>query len=58
MGASDAQTLSALTRRTPTTGPSLIIAYSHSHKHGIDMKKGLVQQNLAVNSGAWVRLPL
>jgi len=31
----------------------LIIAYSHCINHGIDMSQGLVQQKLAVNSGAW-----
>lgn len=35
-------------------GPSLVIAYSHCINHGIDMKKGLVQQKMAVNSGSWV----
>ena len=34
-------------------GPSLIIAYSHCIAHGIDMIKGLEQQKLAVQSGAW-----
>jgi pyruvate-ferredoxin/flavodoxin oxidoreductase len=31
----------------------LIIAYSHCIAHGIDMRKGLEQQKLAVNSGIW-----
>jgi pyruvate-ferredoxin/flavodoxin oxidoreductase len=34
-------------------GPSLIIAYSHCIAHGIDMRKGLEQQKLAVQSGHW-----
>jgi pyruvate-ferredoxin/flavodoxin oxidoreductase len=34
-------------------GPSLIIAYSHCIAHGIDMRKGLEQQRLAVASGIW-----
>ena len=35
-------------------GPSLIIAYSHCIAHGIDMRKGLEQQKLAVQSGHWL----
>ncbi len=54
MGASDSQTLRAFNEADAYDGPSLIIAYSHCINHGIDMKKGLVQQKLAVNSGAWV----
>ena len=54
MGASDAQTLKAFNEAESYDGPSLIIAYSHCISHGIDMKKGLVQQKLAVNSGAWI----
>ena len=54
MGASDAQTLKAFNEADSYDGPSLIIAYSHCINHGIDMKMGLVQQKLAVNSGAWV----
>lgn len=54
MGASDSQTLRALNEADAYDGPSLIIAYSHCINHGIDMKKGLVQQKMAVNSGAWV----
>jgi pyruvate-ferredoxin/flavodoxin oxidoreductase len=34
-------------------GPSLIIAYSHCIAHGIDMRKGLEQQKLAVQAGHW-----
>ncbi|MDD2521443.1 MAG: pyruvate:ferredoxin (flavodoxin) oxidoreductase [Anaerolineaceae bacterium] len=54
MGASDAQTLKAFNEAESYDGPSLIIAYSHCISHGFDMKMGLVQQKLAVNSGAWV----
>jgi pyruvate-ferredoxin/flavodoxin oxidoreductase len=53
MGASDSQTLKAFVEADAYEGPSLIIAYSHCIAHGVDMKKGLVQQKLAVNSGAW-----
>jgi pyruvate-ferredoxin/flavodoxin oxidoreductase len=53
MGASDQQTLSAISEADSYDGPSLIIAYSHCTQHGYDMRKGLEQQKLAVQSGAW-----
>ena len=53
MGASDQQTLSAFLEADAYDGPSLIIAYSHCIAHGIDMRKGLEQQKLAVQSGFW-----
>jgi pyruvate-ferredoxin/flavodoxin oxidoreductase len=53
MGASDRQTLQAFREAEAYNGPSLIIAYTHCIAHGIDMKKGLLQQELAVKSGAW-----
>jgi pyruvate-ferredoxin/flavodoxin oxidoreductase len=53
MGASDQQTLTAFLEAEAYDGPSLIIAYSHCIAHGIDMRKGLEQQKLAVNSGCW-----
>ena len=53
MGANDAQTLKAFTEADAYEGPSLIIAYSHCIAHGFDMRKGLVQQKMAVNSGLW-----
>ena len=53
MGASDQQTLRAFLEADAYEGPSLIIAYSHCIAHGIDMRKGLDQQKLAVNSGIW-----
>ena len=53
MGASDQQTLSAFLEADAYDGPSLIIAYSHCINHGIDMRKGLEQQKLAVQSGIW-----
>ena len=34
-------------------GPSLIIAYCHCINHGLDLRKGISQQKLAVESGAW-----
>jgi pyruvate-ferredoxin/flavodoxin oxidoreductase len=53
MGSSDAQTLKAILEAEAYDGPSLIIAYSHCINHGIDMRKGLEQQRLAVASGIW-----
>ena len=53
MGASDQQTLNAFLEADAYEGPSLIIAYSHCIAHGIDMRKGLEQQKLAVQSGFW-----
>jgi pyruvate-ferredoxin/flavodoxin oxidoreductase len=53
MGADDQQTLRAFLEAEAYDGPSLIIAYSHCIAHGIDMRKGLEQQKLAVQSGAW-----
>ena len=34
-------------------GPALVIAYSHCIAHGYDLKCGIDQQKLAVNSGVW-----
>jgi pyruvate-ferredoxin/flavodoxin oxidoreductase len=53
MGASDAQTMKAITEAEAYEGPSLVIAYAHCIEHGIDMTKGLDQQRLAVESGMW-----
>jgi len=53
MGASDQQTLNAFLEADAHEGPSLIIAYSHCINHGIDMRKGLEQQKLAVQAGFW-----
>ncbi|NMC29316.1 MAG: pyruvate:ferredoxin (flavodoxin) oxidoreductase [Pelolinea sp.] len=53
MGYSDLQTLRALREADAYEGPSLIIAYSHCINHGYDLRKGLNQQKLAVNSGIW-----
>ncbi|NEN93746.1 MAG: pyruvate:ferredoxin (flavodoxin) oxidoreductase, partial [Okeania sp. SIO3H1] len=51
MGATPRQTLRAFVEAESYDGPSLIIAYSHCIAHGIDMKAGLRQQKLAVQSG-------
>ncbi|MGA4507163.1 pyruvate:ferredoxin (flavodoxin) oxidoreductase [Propionibacteriaceae bacterium G1746] len=53
MGADPQQTLKAFREAEAYDGPSLILAYSHCIAHGIDMRKGLDQQYLAVNSGHW-----
>jgi pyruvate-ferredoxin/flavodoxin oxidoreductase len=54
MGYNDAQTVRAFIEAEAFNGPSLIIAYAHCIAHGIDMAKGLNQQKLAVESGAWI----
>ncbi len=53
MGASDTQTVKAFREAEAWDGPSLIIAYSHCIAHGYDMKHGLEQHKLAVQSGYW-----
>ncbi len=53
MGANDAQTVRALMEADAYPGPSLVLAYSHCIAHGINMAKGMEQQNLAVKSGYW-----
>ena len=53
MGANPQQTLLAMREAEDYPGPSLILAYSHCIAHGIDMRKGLEQQDKAVASGYW-----
>ncbi len=53
MGANENQTIKALQEAEAFDGPSLVIAYSHCIAHGIDMAKGMEQQNLATESGYW-----
>jgi pyruvate-ferredoxin/flavodoxin oxidoreductase len=53
MGASDVQTLKAFIEAERYEGPSIIIAYSHCIAHGYNLKYGLQQQKLAVDSGHW-----
>lgn len=53
MGANDSQTVKAFVEAERYRGPSLIIAYSHCIAHGYDLKHGLRQQKLAVESGYW-----
>ncbi|WP_411743825.1 pyruvate:ferredoxin (flavodoxin) oxidoreductase [Reinekea sp.] len=52
-GANPQQALQALREAEAYPGPSLILAYSHCIAHGIDMRKGLEQQKLAVATGHW-----
>ncbi len=54
MGASDVQTVRAFVEAESYPGPSLVIAYSHCIAHGVNMRLGFEQQQLAVDSGAWV----
>jgi pyruvate-ferredoxin/flavodoxin oxidoreductase len=53
MGANPQQTLMAFREAEAFDGPSLILAYSHCIAHGIDMRFGMHQQDLAVASGLW-----
>jgi pyruvate-ferredoxin/flavodoxin oxidoreductase len=53
MGSSDMQTVKAFIEAEKWDGPSIIIAYSHCIAHGYDLKFGLEQQKLAVQSGHW-----
>jgi len=52
-GANRLQTIKAFTEADEYPGASLIIAYSHCINHGLDLRKGISQQKLAVESGAW-----
>ena len=53
MGANPQHTLLAFREAEAYAGPSLILAYSHCIAHGIDMRLGMKQQDLAVASGYW-----
>jgi pyruvate-ferredoxin/flavodoxin oxidoreductase len=53
MGANDLQTVKAFLEAEAHDGPSLIIAYSHCIAHGINIRNGMNQQKLAVDSGYW-----
>ena len=53
MGANPQQTLLAFREAEAWPGPSLILSYCHCIAHGIDMQRGLSQQDLAVASGYW-----
>jgi pyruvate-ferredoxin/flavodoxin oxidoreductase len=53
MGANAQQTLEAFREAEAYPGPSIILAYSHCIAHGIDMRYGMAQQDLAVACGYW-----
>ncbi len=53
MGANPQQTLDAFREAEAYDGPSLILAYSQCIAHGIDMRFGMKQQDLAVRCGYW-----
>ncbi len=53
LGANKQQTIKAFVEADAYDGPSIIIAYSHCINHGLDLRKGLSQQKMAVESGAW-----
>ena len=52
-GAKDAQTVKAMREAEHYPGPALVIAYSHCIAHGYDLRRGLDQQRLAVQTGYW-----
>ncbi|MDR0755894.1 MAG: pyruvate:ferredoxin (flavodoxin) oxidoreductase, partial [Puniceicoccales bacterium] len=53
IGANPGQAINAIMEANSYSGPSLIIAYSHCIEHGYDLKYGVEQQRLAVESGYW-----
>jgi len=54
-GANTPQTIKAFKEAEAHNGPSIIIAYSHCISHGLkDIRDGLTQQKLAVQSGHWI----
>ena len=53
MGANPQQTLQAFREAEAYPGPSIILAYCQCIAHGIDMRHGMQQQDLAVASGYW-----
>ncbi len=53
MGANAQQNLLAMREAEAYPGPSIILAYSQCIAHGIDMRKGMTQQKLAVDCGHW-----
>jgi pyruvate-ferredoxin/flavodoxin oxidoreductase len=53
MGANPQQTLLALREAETYPGTSIILSYAHCIAHGINMRYGLEQQKLAVDSGHW-----
>lgn len=54
IGADQEQTLKAFNEAESFNGPSLIIAYTHSASHGIEMKHPSQYHKAAVDSGQWI----
>ncbi len=54
IGANQIQTIRALNEAEMYPGPSLIIAYSTCIAHGFNLRYGIRQMKLAVDSGAWI----
>jgi pyruvate-ferredoxin/flavodoxin oxidoreductase len=52
-GANDNHAVRVISEAASYPGPSLVIAYSHCIAHGYDLKFGVNQQKLAVDSGVW-----
>jgi pyruvate-ferredoxin/flavodoxin oxidoreductase len=53
MGAKDSHAVKVFEEAESFSGTSLIIAYAHCIAHGYDLKHGLEQQKLAVDSAYW-----
>ena len=53
MGADKNQVLKAIAEAEAYHGPSLIIAYATCINHGIDMSKGMAEEDRAVKAGYW-----
>ena len=53
MGANKQQFLNALSEAEAYDGPSLILAYSPCIAHGVDMRKCMHEEKLAVDCGYW-----
>lgn len=53
IGANPQQTVLAMREAEAWPGTSIILAYSPCIAHGIDMRKGVAQQKLAVDSSYW-----
>jgi pyruvate-ferredoxin/flavodoxin oxidoreductase len=53
LGASDMQTVKALTEAEAWPGPSLVVAYSTCIEHGFDMAASMRHQKDAVHAGHW-----
>ena len=54
IGADQEQALRAIHEAEQYNGPSVIIAYTHSSKHGMDSKLAGLHQKVAVDSGQWL----